>query len=99
MQNTTAAAEVVRLAAADPAVLAAANGMIVAVRNSALTNGLSTFDVTTLVGDPKVQVAVVPFIEAAAAAAGPAWLEVVPQAVPIAKVWACSTLLSVPSAA
>ncbi|EIE21781.1 hypothetical protein COCSUDRAFT_47937 [Coccomyxa subellipsoidea C-169] len=83
--NTTAAAEVVRLAAADPAVLAAANGMIVAVRNSALTNGLSTFDVTTLVGDPKVQVAVVPFIEAAAAAAGPAWLEVVPQAVPIAK--------------
>lgn len=89
VQNTTAAAEVVRLAAADPTVLATANNVITAVRNSALTNGLTSFDVATVTADPKVQAAVVPFIEAAAAAAGPAWLDVVPQTAAVAQARDC----------
>ena len=97
MQNTTAAAEVVRLAAADPTVLATANNVITAVRNSALTNGLTSFDVATVIADPKVQAAVVPFIEAAAAAAGPAWLDVVPQTAAVAQARDCPAKLTLHS--
>lgn len=88
-QNTTAAAEVVRLAIADPAVLAAANDLITAAKTSVLTGGLTTFDVTALLADPKLQAAAVPLITTASAAAGPAWLAVLPQATPVAKVRHC----------
>ncbi|BDA47106.1 hypothetical protein COCOBI_09-5610 [Coccomyxa sp. Obi] len=83
--NTTAAAEVVRLAVADPTVLAAANDLITAAKTSVLTGGLTTFDVTALLANPQVQAAAVPLIETASAAAGPAWLAVLPQATAVAK--------------
>lgn len=91
-QNTTAASEVVRLAVADPAVLAAANDLITAAKTSVLTGSLTTFDVTTLLADPKVQAAAVPLITTASAAAGPAWLAVLPQATTVAKVRHCVAL-------
>lgn len=85
-QNATAAAEVVRLAAADSGVLDAADSVISTVKNNMLLKGITTFNVSALLGDPKVQAAVVVFIEAAEKAAGPSWLYVLPGVAALPKV-------------
>lgn len=45
-----------------------------------LLKGIATFNVTALLADPKVQAAVVVFIEAAEKASGQSWLYVLPGA-------------------
>lgn len=63
-------------AASDPAVLAAADKLVATVQTSALSNGITGWNVKSLAADPAVQAAVVPVLIAAAAVSGPVWTAV-----------------------
>lgn len=72
-QNASAAAGLIQAAAQDPAVLAAAQKLVDVVKTAALTAGL---DVKALAADPNVQAAIVPVLEAVAAASPVNWASV-----------------------
>lgn len=63
-------------AASEPGVLAAADKLTAAVQVSALSNGITGWNVKSLAADPNVQAAIIPVLMAAANASGPVWTAV-----------------------
>ncbi len=92
LQNATAAAEVVKVSAANPTVQEEASGIVQAVQQKLLINTLTgNLNVKGLAADPTIQAAFVPLIEAASLASGPLWAAVNPPDSPVVPVGGCLT--------